>query len=257
MSGLSILSDNLVNDSSITITTGAANAQFPISNIKNESPSFKFRSTGNTVVLEFDLTVLTAIDTIALVGDPTGTFGITDLTAKTSVTTDFSSSTPITVDLSADHNIGFKFFTEVTHRFVELTFTGTGSFSEVSNIFIGKRVNLSEQNFSVDSFRYGYTDKSVVRKNDYGQHFINQRNQVKFLRGTIQFANLTEQETLDDLYTRHGRHEPIWLIVDELSAGINVGNFKLSAYGYMDRSPRWEPAGGQNYNSSIRLTQAI
>ena len=244
MAGLNILSDNLVNDATISITTGSANAQFPTSNIKNESPSFKFRSVGNSVTLEFDLLAVTQIDTIALVGDPTGTFGVTSVVAKTSVTNDFSLSTPITIDLSSEHNMGFKFITEVTHRFVQLELTGTGSFSEVSNVFIGKRINLTENNLSLDSFRYG-------------QHFINKRNLVKFIRGTIQFANLTEQETLDDLYIRHSRHEPLWLITDEDSAGINEGKFKLSIYGYMDRSPRWEPAGGQNYNSSIRMIQAI
>jgi len=257
MSGINFLSENLVDNSTLTITTGAANSQFPLINLLNESPSNKFRSTGDTVVLEVDLLQTRDIDTIAIVGDPIGTFGVTDLVAKTSVTTDFSGSTPIPITLSPTNNMGYEFITEVSHRYVELTFTGTGSFSEVSNIFIGKRINLTQNNLSLGSFRYGYTDKSVVRRNDYGQHFIDTRNLVKFLSGGIENTNLTEQETLDDMFIRHSRHLPIWMIVDELGEGMNDGEFKLAIYGYLDRSPRWSAVGGQHYNANLRVNQAI
>jgi hypothetical protein len=257
MSGINFLSENLVDDATITITTGAANAQFPVLNLLNESPSNKFRSTGDTVVLEFDLAQTRDIDTIALVGDPTGTFGVTDLIVKTSVTTDFSGSTPISINLDAERNIGWSFITEVSHRFVEMTFTGTGSFSEVSNIFIGKRINLPQNNLSLGSFRYGYTDKSVARGNDYGQQFIDTRNKIKFISGGIEYATKDEHETLDDMFIRHGRHLPLWMIVDPDSEGMNFGAYKLAIYGYLLRSPRWSASGGQTYNANLRVTEAI
>lgn len=257
MSGINFLSDNLVDNSTMSITTGAENAQFPLSNLLNESPSNKFRSVGDTVVVEFDLFQTRTIDTIALVGDPTGTFGVTDVIVKTSVTNDFSLSTPISITLSPEQNMGWEFITEVSHRFVEMTFTGTGSFSEVSNIFIGQRINLAQNNLSIGSFRYGFTDKSVVRKNDYGQHFIDTRNMTKFLAGGLEFCNKTEQEILDDMFLSHGRNKPIWMLVDSLSEGMNVGAFKLTVYGYLLRTPRWSASGGNHYNANLRINEAI
>jgi len=257
MSGVIFLSDNLVNDASITVTTGTANAQFPVTNIQNESPSLKFRSVGNTVVLEFDMGQTRAMDFVSLVGDPTGDFGLTAAELKTAVTNNFSGSTPINIPLSSDHNIGYVGFTEVSHRFAQLTLTGTGVYSELSNIFIGKKINITQNNLSIGSFRYGYTDKSVVRRNRYGQHFIDERNLVKFISGSIEYATKDEQETLDDMFIRHSRHEPVWMIVDQNSDGMNVGNYKLAIYGYLDRSPRWSANGGQTYTAQVRLLEAI
>ena len=130
MSGINFLSDNYTDNANLSITTGAENTQFPLGNLQSDSPSYKFRSTGNTVVVEMDLSTTRAIDTIALVGDPTGSFGVTAVSVKTSVTTDFSLSTPIPISISSEHNLGIEFITEVSHRFVEITLTGTGSYCE-------------------------------------------------------------------------------------------------------------------------------
>ena len=257
MAGINFLSDNFVDLSSITITTGAANAQFPLSNIQNISTAKKFRSTGNTVVIEFDLQQTRDLDTIAIVGDATTGLGISAISFKTSVTTDFSLSTPIPITLSSEHNVGFEFITEVSHRFVEATMTGTGSFAEISNIFVGKRINITQNNFSISSFRYGYDDKSNVRPNRYGQKFIDELPLRKVLGGTIEFATKDEQETLDDMFLKHGIHEPLWVIIDDTSAGMNEGNFKLTMYSFLSQVPIWTASGGQNYNASLDLDQVI
>ncbi len=257
MSGINFLSDNLVNDADLTITTGSENAQFPLDNIQNVSTAKKFRSTGNTVVIELDLQQTRDIDTIAIVGDATDQLGVTAVSVKTSVTTDFSLSTPIPITISSEHNIGYEFITEVTHRFVEVTFTGTGSFAEVSNMFIGKRINLIQNNFSINSFRYGYDDNSRVRQNRYGQSFIDELPLRKNLSGTMEFATKNEQETLDDMFIRHGRHEPLWIIVDNASAGMNEGQFKLAMYSYLNRVPEWASTGGQTWNANIDARQVV
>lgn len=257
MSGINFLSENLVEDATLTITTGAENAQFPLSNIKNDSTTYKFRSVGNTVVVEVDLLQTRDLDTIAVVGDATSTFEITDLIIKTSVTTDFSGSTPIPVPLSSTEGIGYAFFTSVNHRYVELTFTGSGSFTEVSNIFIGAKLNLPFNSISVDSFVYGNNDPSQIKRSDFGQRFINQFPFIKQINGTIQFSNLTETDQLDELYTRHGRHSPMWMIVDPDSEGMIDGTFKLAIYGYFDKMPKFRARGGQNYNSSIEVSQVV
>lgn len=257
MAGIKFLSDNYVDESTISITTGSENAQFPLTNLQNESPSVKFRSTGNTAVIVIDLLTTRAIDSIGVVGDPTSTFGVTQVDAKTSVTTDFSGSPNINIPLNAEQNIGYVFITPVTHRYVQLTLTGTGSFSELGAVFVGEAISLTQQNLSTGSFRYGYTDRSRVEQNKYGQKFIDKRNQQKDISGRIEFATKDEQETLDDMFIFHSTNKPLWIIVDENSDGLNEGQYKLTLYGYLSEHPDWSASGGQTYNTSITMNEAI
>lgn len=257
MAGINFLSENFFKTGTKTLTTGAENAQFPLNNVSNDSPSVKFRSDGNTVVMEIDLLQTRDIDTLALVGDPTESFGMTAVSYKTAATTDFSGSPVYNLTLVPSQNLGYSYITEVSHRFVEITFTGQGSYVEVGSIFIGKRINLSQNNLSIGSFSYGYRDQSRVRTNNYGQKFINELPIVKTLGGTIEFCTKAEQETLDDMFIRHGKHEPLWMIVDMNSESINEGASKLTVYGYLEAIPSWSATGGQTYNASLNVRQAI
>ena len=257
MSGIIFLSDNLVDDASLSITTGSENAQFPLSNLQNDTTTRKFRSVGDTVVIEIDLLQTGQIDTIAVVGDATITLQITDMVVKTSLTTDFSGSPANNIPLSSEFNIGFLFITEVTHRFVEITLTGNGTFAEISNIFVGARLNLPQNSYSIDSFRYRNNDGSKVKINEFGQKFIDVFPFRKRIVGTIRFANKTEQEQLDDMFLTHGRNSPFWVIVDPNSDAMNDGQFKLAMYGYMPKMPSWNSVGGQLYNASIEMDQVV
>lgn len=255
--GINFLSENLVNSALVSLTTGTENAQFPLENIKNDAAAVKFRSLENTVVIEFDLQQTRTIDAVALHGDTNGTLGLTSASVKTSLTTDFSASVAQNIPLSGDNLLGYLFFsTPVDHRYVELTLTGTGVYAELSNIFIGERIELMYQNLSIGSFSYGQDDKSDVKENDYGQKFVNKRNKIKYLSGDIDFASKKEQEILDNMFTRHGKSEPLWMIVDQNGEAMNDGVYKLTIYGYLPNRPNWSASGGQTYNSSIRVDHA-
>ncbi len=257
MSGISFLSDNLVDAASLSITTGSENAQFPLSNLQNDTTTRKFRSTGDTVVIELDLLQLAQIDAIAVVGDATSTLQITDMVVKTSVTTDFSGSPANNVPLSSEFNIGWLYITEVTHRFVEITLTGNGTFAEISNIFIGARLNLPQNSYAIDSFRYRHDDGSKIRRNEFGQKFIDVFPFRKRIVGTIRFCNKSEQNDLDDMFLTHGRNSPFWVIVDPDSEAMIDGQFKLAMYGYMNKMPSWNAVGGQLYNAGIEMDQVV
>lgn len=257
MSGINFLSENYVDEAAVSITTGTANAQFPLANIQNPSTAVKFRSSGNTVVIEFDLQQTRDIDTIAIAGDATGTFGITAASIKTSVTDDFTSSTAIPLSISAEQNMGYEFITSVSHRYVELTLTGTGSFAELGAVFIGERINLPLNSFSVNSFKYGYRDNSRRQSNRYSQKFIDSLPLVKQLGGTTEYATKAEQEVLDDMFVYHGLRRPLWVIVDPNSEGMNGGQYKLTMYSYMSKMPEWRATGGQLYNTNIDLEQVV
>ena len=257
MSGINFLSDNQLDYGSFTITTGAANAQFPIENLQLAPTAKKFRSTGNTVVFEIDLGTNRNMDTVAIVGDATGDLGVTDVSIKTSLTTDFSLSPTITLNLSNQHNIGYEFFTGVAHRFVEVTLTGTGSYAELSNIFIGERINIPLNSFSIDSFRYENQDRSRVRENEYGTKFIDSKNYQRKISGSIQYCTKDEFQTLDNMFLYHGVRRPLWLILDPDDSAMNDSSYRLAMYSYLDSVPAWSASGGQTYNCSVKLEQVI
>ena len=257
MSGINFLSDNLTDNASYSLTTGTENTQFPLSNLVNNTTVKKFRSVGNTAVIVVDLLTTRDIDIFSLVGDATGTFGVSVVTIKTSVTTDFSSSPLISIPISAENNIGYKFITPVTHRYVEVTLTGTGAYVELSKMFIGEKINLPDISLSIDSFGYGHKDLSQVRNNEYGQRFINKRNKTKEIKGQLDFATQSETDTLDDMFLTHGLSTPLWVILDTNSDALIDGDFKLSMYGYMDSMPKWSANGGKQYSAPITMSEVI
>lgn len=257
MSGISFLADNLYDDADVILTTGAENAQFPLTNLKNDSPSVKFRSVGSTAVLEIDLLVTRDIQYVAIAADPGAGFLISSASFKTSATNDFSLSTVHNIDLSSQQTIGFKKIATVGHRYVEITLNGSGGFAEIGKIFIGEALNIPLNSLSIGSFKYGYKDQATIRRNKYGQKFINTLNKIKSLGGTIEFCTKDEQESIDDMLIEKGESYPIWMIVDEDSEAMNEGNFKLTIYGYVEGDLSWSAAGGQLYSTSINVVQAI
>lgn len=258
MSCLTFLSENFIDESNISLSLGTANAQFPLTNIKNESTVKKFRSVENSIKIVFDMQQTRSIDSIALVGDATQTIGITSASVKFSLTTDFSSFTAVNIPVDAQYGMGFYLWAApMSYRYAELTITGNGTFCELSNIFIGKRIDLLHNSLSIGSFRYGTKDKGNTSTNDYGQKFVNKRNKVKYISGDVEFCNKEEFDLLDNMYIRHQRTMPLWMIVDQNSEGMNEGQYKLSIYGYMEGSPDWSAFGGQHYSSHIRIDQAV
>lgn len=257
MSGINFLSNNYVDDATLSITTGAENAQFPLSNLQIDFTTKKFRSTGNTVVIVADFGQFLPVDSLAVTGDATSNMGITAMSVKLSLTTDFSSSTQHNVDLSGEFNFGWSFITEETARYAEITLTGTGSYNEVGKIYIGDRINLPYQSISVDTFTYRNLDQSEMRRSLTGQKFIDIRNFMRKINGTLKFCTKDEMETLEDLYLDKGRTAPFWFIMDENSEAMNDGKYRLSMYCYFIEAFQWTANGGRHYSSGITLEQVI
>lgn len=258
MSGIIFLSENYVDESNLSLTLGTANAQFPLSNIKNHTTVKKFRSLENSIKIVIDMQQTRNIDSIAIHGDSTQSLGLTAASIKFSLTLDFSSFTTIPITLNAEHGFGYYLApSNMSYRYAELTLTGNGSYCELSNIFIGSKIFVEQNSLSIGSFRYGYTDRSSSQSNDYGQRFINNRNKTKYLSGGIDNCTKDEQEQIDDMLIRHLTVLPLWIIVDKDSEGMNDGAHKLACYGYLASAPSWSAVGGRHYNTDIRINQVV
>ncbi len=257
MNGISFLSENLTDTGIYTITTGSENTQFPIENLKLDFTTKKFRSNGNTVVFEIDWQEFRAVDFLTVTGDATLSLGVTAVSIKLSITTDFSASLVYNLNLSAKHNVGFLAIDEVTARYAEVTLTGTGSYSELSKIFIGKKISLENNNLSLSSFKLDRDDNSNVRRNEFGQKFIDIRNSVKKISGSIQTMTKAEMDIVDDLFIYHGRNKPLWVVVDQFGTGMIDGEYILTCFVYFSNDPSYSVIGGQHYNVSMTMELVV
>lgn len=257
MAGINFLSENYVDDSVLNITTGSANAQFPLDNLKNDFTTKKFRSGANTVVFTVDFQQFREVDFVAITGDQTETLGITAASIKFSTTLDFTLSTVYNLDISGKYNYGFVEVAEGGPRYAEVTLTGTGSYSELGKIFIGKKVTLQSNSISVSSFRLSREDKSTTRENRYGQKFIDIRNNIKRVSGNIEVMTKAEMDIVDELYIYHGKNKPIWLVLDLNSDAMIDGKYKLSFYSYFSSDPSYRALGGQNYTVNVSMELVV
>ena len=255
MAGIKFFSENYIDNATLTLSSGGENAQFPLVNVNNASPSVKYRSTGSSVVIVAVLGQTRDIGAVAIAGDPSGTFVVASASVKLSVTDDFSESATINLDIGGAQSIGFATFAPQSRRFIQITLTGA-EYVELGALFVGQLVELENQNLSIDSFAYGYKDLSQSSRNRYGQVFVDALPLLKSLSGELQYCTKSEQETLDDLFIWHGTKRPLWIVVDSEGVGMNDGEFKLTCYGYLQEVPVWSAASGQHYSCPITVEQA-
>ena len=255
--GIRFICDNYVNDADITLSEGTSNAQFPLKNLNNPLLGKYARIESNDAKIVFDLKQITSIDSFVVLGNPHHTFGMSNVSFKTAPSTDFSTATSYNIPLNAEQNMGYVFLeTPVSHRYVEFTFVGTGSYTEIGHILIGSHIYLPQNNLSIGSFAYGYTDLSTISKNQYNQRFVDKRNLVKTLSGTLEACTKEEMDQIDTMYISKGRHEPIFMVTDIGGNSLINAEYKLSSYGYFESQPSWSAVGGFLYSTSITLESA-
>jgi len=256
MSCLNFLSENLMDDATLSIITGVENAQFPLANLQHAFTTKEFRSTGNTVEIQVDLLVTQEVDSFAVTGHSVDGLGFTDITIYGSASTDFSGSTPIVIDTNDQHNFGFKLFDSTSFRFWKIALTGTGSFARLSNVFLGKKVEFTQNSLAIKSFNYMNDDKAKVRTNKYGQSYFDKYNRLKRISGNLQHLNTAEHDLVNDLFTVHGKTEPLWIIVDSDGVSATDGQFMYSLYGFFTKVSPDTFSGFGIHNATVNMRQA-
>lgn len=253
---LTFMSDNKVLGADLSMVVGTVNAQFPLANIKQDFTTKVFRSNETTVEILVDLQVTTLIDAFCLVGSSVDGIGIGDISIQGSGSVDFSGSPVITIDLNSQYNFGFKLFTGVSFRFWKLTITNVGGdYIELSNIFLGTKTQLLTNGFSTQSFNYKSRDNVSIKTNRYGQRFIDVYNRLNVLSGTVQHANQTEFDAINDIYIQNGRTTPLFFILDPDGDTVTDGEFLFSGYFYLTNDPSWSFSGPKTYNVSLILEE--
>jgi len=251
------LSRNLLDSASLSLLSGITNAHFPLENLKEYQTTKTFRSASEDTEILVDLGGIYTVDTFAIAGSNIEGIGVTSLSIQLSGTTDFSSSPIMVIPLNPEYALGYLDFSPSVCRYVKISTSNTGGFSELSNIFIGQKIHLSTNGLSTDTFAFEYQNNSVTSSNRYGQRFITRSNKVKVMRGTVQIANYQETKLIEDIYNTHGQDKPLWVIVDpQGSLGID-GKFKYSGYFYISNNFTQSAQAVNLFDIELELVEVV
>ena len=259
MANTVFLSNNLVPGSAISTTSGTVNSQFPLTNIQTDATTSTSRITTSAtgiVTLNFQLPIDTTIDTIAVVGSNIEGFGYSNLKIRTSLTSDFSTATEIDVSLNPQYNFGYAFYSERVARNVQLEFTNTGAFVEVSKVYIGKRTTISST-YNRDDFTRELIRNDEIVENLVGNRFVNILNSRDSISGTYPLLESDNFLILESLFVKHGSYEPIWVMLDSENNLFTDGEFKMSLYCYFNNMFSHDLVGGGYFNVQVQLLEAV
>lgn len=242
--------NNLVSSATITATT--TNAQFPVSNLKDDRRTKVFRSTSNMDSIIFDLGLLKDVDAVLMVDSGMTAFGFTEATVQTSVTNSWDGVPEIPVFI--DHQFSFSelIFDETKNvRYVKLNLKNTSGYCEVSKIFIGEKISVGELSFSYP-ITFSQNTNASRQMNRMGQMFIDEVNTQKEIEGSFNTINKEEFEDLMKILDQASFTSPVWLWFPD--GQMTTNNHRLSGYYFLKDDPQFQliPANYWNVKLSFR-----
>jgi len=249
---------NLAAQDSTVITASSEDPFFPASNIKKTFQNKVYRSVSGTpsASVIFDLKTTETVN--ALLVRANGFTGVGfngSLTFEANATSDFSSPAfSTTVDFDPQFNLGFKYLSvDQNYRFWRVSGTGTDYF-ELSNIFIGRYIEMDNDMELGWSFQEA--DQSKVVENRYGQQFTDELNSVKRLNGSHRLLEKDEVELLSVMWDYCGKSKPVWVVMDSQEAISLHGGRYAGLFNFTDR-PRIRNNHYALYDTNTTLKEAI
>ena len=207
-------SNNLIEQAVITAST--ENAQFPKENIQDYRRTKVFRSTNNSSWVVFDFQETSLIDSIVLVDEPRNGFGVSTITLELNATNEWSSpALTQALTLNETHGIAHAEFAEQSYRFARLVMTSTLGYCELSKLFIGQKIEFPN-NMGIDlGWSYQDDELSTVRKNRYGQRFIDVITRQKSFGFAIRSMNADELDQIMEIYDNKGKTKPFFVRIGD------------------------------------------
>lgn len=207
---------NLIDQATITAST--ENLLFPKSNIQHDFRTKVWRSTTNSDEVIFDLGETSDIDSILIVPNPREGFGFITATLELNATSDFSSpafSQALTINHT--HGLAYAEFATQSYRFARLVLTSTAGYCEVSNLFLGEKIEF-DSGAGVD-FGWSYQDDelSITKRNSYGQRFTDVKTRQRKFSWAIRSINPDELDQIFEIYDRCGETKPFFFRLGDSS----------------------------------------
>lgn len=249
-------STNLVDQS--TLTPSTENALFPVENIQDTRRTKVYRSTSNSDELVFDFQETSEVDSIIMVDNHRSGFGVSAVTLEMHGTNTWGAPAFTQVlDLpSIPHGVGFTELAAIqSYQFARLVMTSTLAYCELSNLFLGKAIELLDERSINYGWSYQDKDLSTVKSNRYGQDFVDIITRQKQLN--ISFSNLSKEqmEQLYEIYDDKGITKPFFIRLgcDNMTTDYR----RFSGMVKMSQIPMITNKSFGRYNLSMTLEESM
>lgn len=233
---------NLVTQPTTTITASNEDAFFPASNIADARNSKVFRTTTGTtsVNVVFDFITTETVNAVLIQGGLDGLGFAGNLTIQANATDSWGApSFSTTLTPNENFNKGYVSFADQSYRFWRINASNAGEdYVEIGKIFIGAKLVIDanvERNITF-GWKWELEDNASIRKNRYGEAFIDEINKLYRITAAFKFLRETQAYNLLDAFYYVGKSKPLWLVVD---ADENFADTKerFMIYGYLEKIP--------------------
>lgn len=253
---LKFLSNNLI--STATLTASTTNAQYPVSNIKNDFRTKTYRSTSNSDNIVIDFGGAESCDHFAIVDNWQNGFGITSVTIEANGTDSWGSpafSTTCTLDTT--FGVGIKAFASAqSYRFWRIVLTSSLGYCEIANIFLGTASTVTTNGVN---YNWNYVNNDLAKKSQsrYGQLFIDDIGTQKELNN-LQFQVLDKDEvdTLIDVYDVNRTVKPFFVFFDLETDSLFNNDDRFNGFYYFKSAPQISNTTSGYYNTTFNLKEA-
>lgn len=240
-----------------TITASTENAQFPKSNIQHDFRTKVFRSTSNSDQVTFDLGSTESIDALCAVDNWQDGFGFTAITIEGNAT-DVWTSPAFSQSFTFDTEFGVgieEFLTTQSYRFWRLDITSTLGYCELSNLYLGKKTEITTNGVDYN-WAYQKDDLKDVSTTRYGQEFIDDITTRKSLsRLSFSVMNIDEMDKIYEVYDRCRTVKPFFLKLGEDNSLLSNNDARFWGQYKMTREPRVTNTTVGFYNVTLNLEE--
>jgi len=244
---------NLTKNATITATN--ENAEFPISNIKDDRRTKVFRSTTNDDSVVFDFGSLVPIDSFVIVPHTLNGFLVSGITVQFNNSTNWTSPAfSQVVSLDYENGFGFVELPSVTsYRYARILMTSSLGFCELGKVYFGQKLKEEEFDFAYP-LDFDPNNISIVQKNRLGQKFIDEIGEQRIISGKVDYLSPAIYEVAQNFCSYHSKTIPFFVRFDSTTLSTNIN--RLNGMFYFKDDPKFQYVVGNYWTTSLTLEEA-
>ena len=237
------------------ITAPNVDAQFPLTNLKDDRRTKVVRSTTNTLVVVFDFLDPVAIDGCLIVDAKLRELGFTSATFQLN-TSDSWVSPPVSVAMTINGDEGLAKSilpsTEV-YRFARVSLSIASGTVELSKVFIGAKIEMVDNCFTYP-ITYRQTNRAAESLNRYFQRFFDEVVTQKGFSASINTMTKDEFDQVLEFIDYNSVTIPLFINFDGID-GLNDPD-RLGGMFYIEDQPTMQLVPGNYWNITLNFTEA-
>lgn len=228
-----ILTNNLCSDSATVVTASSSSSLFPVSNLKHQFRSKRWRSTDVTSEwVKFDMLTSEPVDSVVILWPKEDGIKLSDSAVvkvqanATNVWTSPAVDETLTIDNT--YSIASHYFTsDQSYRYWRVVVEDPGNpwgYLELGVVWIGK--SLSIQN-AQNGFSYRLLDRSKVTTTDFGHQYVDEYPQSAQLELNYAYLDYDDVQELENAYRVNGNRLPVFVTIDESETALDKNHFAI------------------------------